>query len=270
MGLDQYEQRDVEQLISLERAGRLSKDDKTMLEIYREILAKKYSSRSNTPSNLATPSTPLRRVLSGSDRHNRHTSLTSPLLTPRSRVRPSPSRSSPLKCQPDSLTESESDRSPVRDGSKSLNFASTQCQLESSDHAASQHQPSPLQRLNALSQRSSSRAQSEPLDHTVPPQCQLLSLIGSVTSPLQHLETASRHFSQPPEPCGTAVSPPNQISCSSGVVQAIVDLKECLLQSAEKDRAQQEEATNRIVFCLQQQTEAIERLTGFLEMQNGR
>ncbi|THU76499.1 hypothetical protein K435DRAFT_813351 [Dendrothele bispora CBS 962.96] len=51
------------------------------------------------------------------------------------------------------------------------------------------------------------------------------------------------------------------------ILQGVCELKECVLQQAEKDRAQRSEEHDHIVTCLQQQTEALKRLTDLLESQ---
>ncbi|THU78781.1 hypothetical protein K435DRAFT_876272 [Dendrothele bispora CBS 962.96] len=51
------------------------------------------------------------------------------------------------------------------------------------------------------------------------------------------------------------------------ILQGVCELKECVLQQAEKDRAQHSEEHDHIVTCLQQQTEALKRLTDLLESQ---
>ncbi|THU83647.1 hypothetical protein K435DRAFT_871078 [Dendrothele bispora CBS 962.96] len=85
----------------------------------------------------------------------------------------------------------------------------------------------------------------------------------------QRLETHKPSEAASSEP--HEVAEPDQVesSSSSDVVAAVSDLKDCLLQNAEKDRAQREEETNRVVSCLQEQTEAVKRLTDLLEMRNG-
>ncbi|THU97225.1 hypothetical protein K435DRAFT_857840 [Dendrothele bispora CBS 962.96] len=193
--------------------------------------------------------------LNSSERCNR--TLPSSLLhssaSPPGPLQPRTLGSSPPRHQPETL----SGHSTLQSHSNPLNATfpqpgslvdSPQHQLEFPGHAASlQHQPTSLQ-------------------------CRPESL--GPFSPLQRLgthdpsEAAARRSSQPPEL--REVVEANQVeSSSSEVVQAVSDLKKCLLQNAERDRAQREEDVNQIVTCLQEQTEEIKRLTDVLETQNG-
>ncbi|THU98554.1 hypothetical protein K435DRAFT_964892 [Dendrothele bispora CBS 962.96] len=228
--MGQFERRDSEQLGSAYRAGRLKEEDKITYDHYVGLgLLDPRASQTPDPDAPLSPSRPS-QVLSDSDKHN----YTSPSQRSHTGLPASPSKtlgSSPPQHQPDSSSNcSPSQYQPE------YNFSP---QPEHPGHASSP----PLETCE----------RSKAPQHSLKP-----------PSPEQH-ET-SRHTAESPSRTQVTLQIDNS---SSDVVRAVHGFKECFLQVVEKDRAQREEEANRVVTCLQQQTEAINRLTDLLETQNG-
>ncbi|THU94353.1 hypothetical protein K435DRAFT_798977 [Dendrothele bispora CBS 962.96] len=257
--MTQWERREAEQLADELRAGNKLSETQQVMYDYFVGSGKEYLFRPRATPDYPSPS---HQVLNSSERRNRTlpSSLPHSSASPPGPLEPGALGPSPPPYQP----ETPSGHYTLQCHSNALNALNatspqpgspgdtSQHQLEFPGHAASsQHQPTSSQR------RPESLGPFSPLQHlgTHEPSFSPLQCLGTH----EPSEAASRHSSQPPESQSREVVEPTQVesSFSSEVVQAVSDLKKCLLQNAER--------IDILVTCLQEQTEQIKRLTEVLE-----